>query len=81
MRTHIHLDGDLLYNEILHIGKYTIIHNVDDNILLKELNIIFKADRLPEISMAQLQEIKSKYSSEYSTTEIPLPLDWEQTYA
>lgn len=73
MRTHIHLDGDLPYNEI--------IHNVDENILLRELNIIFKADRLPEISMTQLQEIKSKYSSEYSTTEIPLPLDWEQTYA
>lgn len=81
MRTHIHLDGDLPYNEIIHIGKYSIIHNVDDNILLRELNIIFKADKLPEISMAQLQEIKSKYSSEYSTTEIPLPLDWEQTYA
>lgn len=63
------------------IVKDSIIHNVDDNILLRELNIIFKADRLPEISMAQLQEIKSKYSSEYSTTEIPLPLDWEQTYA
>lgn len=77
MRTHIHLDGDLPYNEIIHIGKYTITHNADDNILLRELNIIFKADRLPEISMAQLQEIKSKYS----TTEIPLPLDWEQTYA
>lgn len=81
MRTHIHLDGNLQYNEIIHIGKYSIIHNVDDNILLKELNIIFKADRLPEISMAQLQEIKGKYSSEYSTTEIPLPLDWEQVYA
>lgn len=81
MRTHIHLDGNLQYNNIIHIGSYTIIHNVDDNILLKELNIIFKADRLPEISMAQLQEIKGKYSSEYSTTEISLPLDWEQTYA
>ena len=81
MRTHIDLDGDLPYNEIIHIGKYSIIHNVDDNILLRELNIIFKADRLPEISMAQLQEIKSKYSSEYSTTEIPLPLPWEKTYA
>lgn len=81
MRAHIHLYGNLLYNEIIHIGKYTITHNADDNILLRELNIIFKADRLPEISMAQLQEIKSKYSSEYSTTEIPLPLDWEQTYA
>ena len=81
MRTHIHLDGDLPYNVIIHIGKYSIIHNVDDNILLRELNIIFKADRLPEISMVQLQEIKSKYSDEYSTTEIPLPLDWEQTYA
>lgn len=81
MRAHIHLDGDLPYNEIIHIGKYTITHNADDNILLRELNIIFKADRLPEISMAQLQEIKGKYSSEYSTTEIPLPLDWEQTYA
>ena len=81
MRTHIHLDGNLQYNNIIHIGRYTIIHNIDDNILLRELNIIFKADRLPEISMAQLQEIKGKYSSEYSTTEIPLPLDWEQTYA
>lgn len=81
MRAHIHLYGNLPYNEIIHIGKYTITHNADDNILLRELNIIFKADRLPEISMAQLQEIKSKYSSEYSTTEIPLPLDWEQVYA
>ena len=81
MRAHIHLYGNLQYNNIIHIGSYTIIHNIDDNILLKELNIIFKADRLPEISMAQLQEIKSKYSSEYSTTEIPLPLDWEQVYA
>ena len=81
MRAYIHLYGNLPYNEVIHIGKYTIIHNVDDNILLRELNIIFKADRLPEISMVQLQEIKSKYSSEYSTTEIPLPLDWEQTYA
>lgn len=81
MRKYIQIDGNLQYNNIIHIGSYTIIHNVDDNILLKELNIIFKADRLPEISMAQLQEIKSKYSSEYSTTEIPLPLDWEQTYA
>lgn len=81
MRKYIQIDGNLQYNNIIHIGSYTIIHNVDDNILLKELNIIFKADRLPEISMAQLQEIKSKYSSEYSTTEIPLPLDWEQVYA
>lgn len=81
MRKYIQIDGNLQYNNIIHIGSYTIIHNADDNILLRELNIIFKADRLPEISMAQLQEIKSKYSSEYSTTEIPLPLDWEQTYA
>ena len=81
MRAHIHLDGNLPYNEIIHIGKYTVTHNADDNILLLELNTIFKADRLPEISMVQLQEIKGKYSSEYSTTEIPLPLDWEQTYA
>ena len=77
MRAHIHLYGNLPYNEIIHIGKYTITHSADDNILLKELNIIFMADRLPEISMAQLQEIKNKYS----TTEIPLPLDWEQLYA
>lgn len=81
MRAHIHLYGNLPYNEVIHIGKYTVTHNTDENILLRELNIIFKADRLPEISMTQLQEIKSKYSSEYSTTEIPLPLDWEQTYA
>lgn len=81
MMAHIHLDGNLQYNNIIHIGKYTITHNVGDNTLLKELNIIFKADRLPEISMAQLQEIKGKYSSEYSTTEIPLPLPWERTYA
>ena len=81
MRKYIQIDGNLHYNNIIHIGSYSIIHNVDDNILLRELNIIFRADRLPEISMAQLQEIKGKYSSEYSTTEIPLPLPWEKTYA
>ena len=81
MRAQIHLYGNLPYNEIIHIGKYTVTHNTDENILLRELNTIFRADRLPEISMVQLQEIKGKYSSEYSTTEIPLPLDWEQTYA